>query len=157
MNLQQTVHPRVLINIMIINKSETKILFVKRHNKQYFELLGQVLEYGQTFLDCVKETMRNETNMKIDENDSKDDYKFRYICSYNAIDKEKRRHFVEINYAIKVDEDEKIYVNKNKFWYKWMSMEDMKNPRSKLFYGFQIFLEKYNVKDIKDILKIKAI
>ena len=41
-----------------------------------------------------------------------------------------------------------------KFW-KWMTMEDIKND--KLFFGFEKFIEKFNVKEIKDILKIKSI
>ena len=41
-----------------------------------------------------------------------------------------------------------IYLN-----LKWMTMDEIK--KDKLFFGFEKFIEKYKISEIKDILKIK--
>ena len=149
---QETRHPKVLINIILINSNETKILFVKRRNKSYWELLGHVLEYGETFEQRIKEIM-SETTLKLGENIYD---KVKYICSFNAVDIERKRHFVELNYAIKIDEGKMVYVDETKFkFWKWMTIDDIKNDN--LFFGFDIFIEKYKIKEIKDILKINSV
>ena len=148
----QNQHPKVLINIILINSNETKILFVKKRNKSYWELLGHVLEYGETFEQRIKEIM-SETTLKLGENiyDT-----VKYICSFNAVDHEKKRHFVELIYAIKIGEGKMVYVDENKFkFWKWMTIEDIKFD--KIFFGFEKFIEKFKIKEIKDILKIKSV
>ena len=149
----QSQHPKVLINIILINSSESKILFVKKENKSYWKLLGHVLEYGETFEQRIREIM-SETSFKPKENENIFD-KIKYLCSFNAVDKEKKRHFVQLMYAMKIEEGNRILVDSNKFHFRWMKMEELKNE--KLFFGFEKFIEKYNVKEIKDILKIKSI
>ena len=153
MNLpQQSQHPKVLINIILINSTETKILFVKKRNQSYWELLGHVLEYGETFNQRIKEIM-SETTFELGDNIDK---QVKFICSFNAVDVEKQRHFVELMYVIKIEEGKKVYVDKNKFrFWNWMSMEVIK--KENLFFGFEIFLNKYKIKEIKDILKIHSI
>ena len=149
---QQVQHPKVLINIMLINCNETRILFVKKKNQSYWDLLGHVLEYGETYEKRVKRIM-SETTFKMDENIFD---KIKYICSFNAVNEEKKRHFVEIMYALKISEKEMIYVDESVFKYwRWMTMDEINEEQ--LFFGFQKFLEKYKVKEIKDILKIKSI
>ena len=148
----QSQHPKVLINIIIINSFETKILFVKKTNKSYWELLGHVLEYGETFEQRIKDIM-SETTFQLGDN-YKDFVKF--ICSFNAVDKGNQRHFVNLIYVIKIDEGKMVYVDNKKFkFWKWMTLEEIK--KEKLFFGFEIFLKKYKIKELKDILKIKAI
>ena len=153
MNLpQQSQHPKVLINIILINSKEAKILFVKKRNKSYWELLGHVLEYGETFNQRIKEIM-SETTLELGENV---DDQVKFICSFNAVDVEKQRHFVELMYVIKIEEGSMVYVDENKFkFWKWMSMEDIK--KENLFFGFEIFLNKYKIKEIKDILLLHSI
>ena len=148
----QSQHPKVLINIIVINSNENKILFVKKRNKSYWELLGHVLEYGETFEQRIKEIM-SETTLKLGDNIYD---KVKYICSFNAVDHEKKRHFVEIIYAIKIGEGNMVYVDENKFkFWKWMTIDDIKVD--KLFFGFEKFIEKFEIKEIKDILKIKSV
>ena len=151
----QSQHPKVLINIILINSNETKILFVKKRNKAYWELLGHVLEYGETFEQRIKEIM-SETSFNTEDNEENLFDKIKFICSFNAVDHEKQRHFVEIIYAMKIDEGKMIYVDTNifKFW-KWMTMDEIK--KDKLFFGFEKFIEKYKIAEIKDILKIKSV
>ena len=151
----QSQHPKVLINIILINSNETKILFVKKRNKAYWELLGHVLEYGETFEQRIKEIM-SETSFNTEDNEENLFEKIKFICSFNAVDHEKQRHFVEIIYAMKIDEGKMIYVDTNifKFW-KWMTMDEIK--KDKLFFGFEKFIEKYKIAEIKDILKIKSV
>ena len=72
------------------------------------------------------------------------------------LDHEKQRHFVEIIYAMKIDEGKMIYVDTNIFKFrKWMGMDEIK--KDKLFFGFEKFIEKYKISEIKDILKIKSV
>ena len=110
----QSQHPKVLINIILINSNETKILFVKKRNKAYWELLGHVLEYGETFEQRIKEIM-SETSFNTEDNEENLFDKIKFICSFNAVDHEKQRHFVEIIYAMKIDEGKMIYVDTNIF------------------------------------------
>ena len=149
----QNLHPKVLINIILINSSESKILFVKKENKSYWNLLGHILEYGETFEQRIKEIM-SETTFELEENENILD-KIKYLCSFNAVDREKKRHFVELMYAMKIDDGKRVFVDREKFRYRWMKMEEIKNE--KLFFGFEMFIEKYKVKQIKAILKIKSI
>ena len=107
----QNQHPKVLINIILINSNETKILFVKKRNKAYWELLGHLLEWGETFEQRIREIM-SETSFQPNPDENIFD-KVKYICSFNAVDREKQRHFVQIVYAMKIDEGKMIYVNKN--------------------------------------------
>ena len=151
----QSQHPKVLINIILINSNETKILFVKKRNKAYWELLGHVLEYGETFKQRIKEIM-SETSFNTEDNEENLFDKIKFVCSFNAVDHEKQRHFVEIIYAMKIDEGKKIYVDTNIFKFrKWMTMDEIK--KDKLFFGFEKFIEKYKIAEIKDILKIKSV
>ena len=127
------------------------MLFVKRYAKSYWDVLGHILEYGETFSQRIKAVL-DETTLK-DENVEK---KLKFICSFNAVDKDKKRHFVELLYVYKIEDGEMVYVNENKFrsW-KWMNMEEIKNDQ--IFYGLEIFFKKYKIKDIKDILKVNSI
>ena len=144
-------HPKVLINIILINSRENKILFVKRRSKAYWDLLGHILEYGETIEQRIKEIL-DETDLEGKNMENK----MKFICSFNAVDKGKQRHFVELIYIYKIEEGEMVKVKKEKFksWI-WMTMDEIK--KEKLFYGFEIFLEKYKIKEIKDILKVESI
>ena len=144
-------HPKVLINIILINSKKNKILFVKRKFKVYWDLLGHILEYGETIEQRIKEIL-DETDFKGKNMENK----MKFICSFNAVDKSKQRHFVELMYIYKLEEGEMVYVEKEKFksW-DWLTIDKIKTEP--IFYGFEIFLEKYKIKEIKDILKVDSI
>ena len=55
-------HPKVLINIILINSRETKMLFVKRRSKSYWDILGHILEYGETIDQRLKEILDETTS-----------------------------------------------------------------------------------------------
>ncbi len=144
-------HPKVLINIILINPKKNKILFVKRKRKAYWDLLGHILEYGETIEQRIKEIL-DDTDFKGKNMENK----MKFICSFNAVDKSKQRHFVELMYIYKLEEGEMVYVEKEKFksW-DWLTIDEIKTEP--IFYGFEIFLEKYKIKEIKDILKVDSI
>ncbi len=145
------IHPKVLINIILINTKETKMLFVKRYAKPYWDLLGHILEYGETFSQRIKAIL-DETTLKNENVENK----LKFVCSFNAVDRELQRHFVELLYVYKIEDGKMVYVDQDKFksW-KWMNIEELKNDQ--IFYGLEIFLKKYKIKDIKDILKVNSV
>ena len=144
-------HPKVLINIILINPKKNKILFVKRKFKNYWDLLGHILEYGETIEQRIKEIL-DDTDFKGKNMENK----MKFICSFNAVDKSKQRHFVELMYIYKLEEGENVKVEKEKFQsYGWLTIDKIKTEP--IFYGFEIFLEKYKIKEIKDILKVDSI
>ena len=126
------------------------MLFVKRRSKAYWDILGHILEYGETIDQRLKEILDETTS-----NDENIEKKLKFLCSFNAVDKDKKRHFVELIYAYKIDGGKKFFVDKEKFKFKWMNMEEIK--KDQIFYGLEIFFKKYKIKEIKDILKVNSI
>ena len=94
----QSEHPKVLINIILINSNETEILFVKRRNQAYWELLGNLFKYSDTLEQNIRE-MISETTFKLNPDVNIFD-KVKFIGTLNAVDKEKDKHFVELIYDI---------------------------------------------------------
>ena len=146
---------KILINLIILNKKGDKMLLIWRKN--YWEQIGKKLEYGETYEKALELLIKSYTKIKYD---VKTKAKLKYITSFNSLNKDKTKHFVEIKFLYKItDENENDIIDDSLLKtidFKWASLEDVKKDKERLFFGIGLFLEKYNIKCIGDIEKISG-
>jgi len=146
--------PQVGVGIFVINSEGNKILIGKRQNENKWGLPGGKLEYTETFESCAKRELQKETCINI-----KDLDRFRFMCSFNAVDKNIGYHWAEINHLLKLTKEEEEILskedNKIKNW-QWFSYEELSKLYSDLFLSLQIFITKYKIDSFEKILNLKA-
>ncbi len=148
--------PKVGLGIFVFNSSSNKFLVGKRIKEESFGLPGGKLEYGESFEECAKRELFEETNINIDES------RFKYLCSFNCINKELEYHWVEIFMTVHItSEEEKTIVNnephKSEDWI-WLSFEEIQslNASNQIFIGLKTFLKKFNIHSIQNIIELRA-
>lgn len=147
--------PRLLINIFLLNAKEDKILILKKFENFFWELVGEKLNFGEQFDECVKRVLYEETTLKID-----DFTRIKFVCSYNAVEKVKKKHFISVNYVLTLTEEEeksKITIDPYRYQHwKWITFDEMQKMNETFFYGVQIFMKNYKIKSFSDIKTIKS-
>lgn len=142
--------PKVVINVFIFNSDGTKILVGKRFDDGTLGILAGKLEYGEDFEDCASRILSNLTNILVE-----DPQRIKFICSYNAVDRANNNHIVSIDYYIQLTkEEEKFYLIVDKYYFQnwnWYSFEEITKLYDSLKSGIQIFLKKFNIKNLDDI------
>lgn len=88
--------PRTLVNLYILNSTEDKLFMAKKTLCPFWLLLGEKLEYGEKFEVCTKRILLEETLLSLEEQ------RFKFICTFNAVDKNNKKHFLVINYYVKL-------------------------------------------------------
>lgn len=148
--------PKVGLGIFVFNSSTNKFLVGKRIKEMCYGLPGGKLEYGESFEGCAKRELFEETNINLEES------RFKYLCSFNCINKELEYHWVEIFMVVHIStEEEKTIVNnephKSEDWI-WITLEDVENINSKneLFIGLKTFLKKFKIHSIQNIIELRA-
>lgn len=148
--------PNVGLGIFVFNSSSNKFLVGKRIKEKSFGLPGGKLEYGESFEECAKRELFEETNINIDES------RFKYLCSFNCINKELEYHWVEIFMTIHItSEEEKTIFNnephKSEDWI-WLSFDETQSlsASNQLFIGLKTFLKKFNIHSIQNIIELRA-
>ena len=147
--------PRVLINIFLLNSTENKILFLKKHTNSFWELIGEKLSYGEEFEDCAKRVLFEETTLLIE-----DTTRIKFVCSYNAIDKVKKKHFISVNYYLHLTQkEEKQNIHIDNFKYqtcRWFTYEEILKMKDTIFFGVNTFFDKYKLENLGDIKNIHS-
>ena len=147
--------PKLLISVIILNSKEDKVLLIKKKHKDYYQFFDKELEIGEEFLTSAINIVENYLNYNIELKKER----FKYICCFNAVKKDINSHYVIINYLlISTNEDDKIFNDFNCYKYniydvKWFSFDELKNTN--LFYGIEIFINKFKIENfiqIKNIL-----
>ena len=146
--------PKLLISVIILNSKEDKILLIQKKHKDYYQFFDKRLEFGEEFLSSAINIVENNLNYNIEINKER----FKYICCFNATNKEINSHFVIINFLLILTlEENKFFENFQYFNYniyniKWSSFNDLKNI--KLFYGIEIFIKKFKLENFAQIKNI---
>jgi 8-oxo-dGTP diphosphatase len=148
--------PKVGIGVFIVNEEKTKILVEKRKKEQLYGLPGGKLEYGESFSQCSKREVYEETGLDI-----KDEERYEMLCTFNCIDKPMNYHWIEIFTKLKIsaEEEKQIYnkeTEKCDGW-SWVSLEELLKEKDALFSGLKKFFEKYKINSIDDIFNLKTI
>lgn len=146
--------PRVLINVFLVNSTEDLILAVKKYTNSCWELVGEKLKFGEQFDECVKRVLKEETSIIINDNS-----RIKFICSFNAVDNKRQKHFIVVDYYIKLTEEEKNKVDFDPFrfqYWKWLTFEEILKMKDYLFFGVQMFIKNYKIKKLADIKLINA-
>ena len=148
--------PKVGLGIFVFNSSSNKFLVGKRIKEKCFGLPGGKLEYGESFEGCGKRELFEETNIDIDES------RFKYLCSFNCISKELEYHWVEILMIVHLTSaEEKTIINKeidkSEDWI-WVNLEEVQNfqANNQLFMGLKVFLKKFNIQSLQNIIELRA-
>ncbi len=146
--------PQVGVDVFVFNTDTNKILLGTRQKESKWSLPGGKLEYTETFEICAKRLLLEETNLKIDIN------RFKFLCSFNALNKDEGFHWAAINYILKLtQEEEKEIQNKEdktiKGW-KWFTFEEVSKMYSDLFIPLQIFITKYKIDSFEKIVNLKS-
>lgn len=146
--------PKFLINIFLINSHNDKLLFVKKNNSNFYELIGEILDFGEEFDQCIQRVLYDEAQLEVDNE------RVKRICSYNCVDKIKNKHFVTMTFYLQLTADEEknsIGIDLYKYQdYRWMSIDEVFKYIDELFFGIKIFFEKYKIKTIDDIKNLIA-
>jgi len=148
--------PKVGLGIFVFNSSSNKFLVGKRIKEKCFGLPGGKLEYGETFEGCAQRELQEETNLNIDES------RFKYLCSFNCINREIEYHWVEIFMIVHINSEEEKYIKNNELhksedWV-WVDLEQIQNinDNNQLFIGLKTFLKKYNIHSLQNIIELRA-
>jgi 8-oxo-dGTP diphosphatase len=142
--------PRVMINVFIFNSEGNKLLVGKTYDDGTHSILGGKLEFGEDFDDCASRILSNTANILVEDNS-----RIKFICSYNAVDRNNNNHCISIDYYIQLTtEEEKSYLIVDKFHFQqwsWYSFEEVCKMYDNLKTGLQIFFKKFNIKNFEEI------
>ena len=148
--------PGVGIGIFAVNNAKTKILIGKRIKEKLWGLPGGKLEHGEEFIESSIREMKEETNIEI-----KDESKWSVICSFNCVEKEKHYHWFDIYVRVFLNEDEEAQLFNNEpdkceKW-EWFSYDDLMQNYNLLFYPLKIFLTRYKIQSMNDIISLNTV
>ena len=121
--------PGVAIGAMILNRNN-KLLVGKRVKEQLFGYPGGHLEKFESWAECASREIEEETGLKIPHSD------LIHTGTYNVVDKDSGYHYVEIDMAALMPEDQtpkNMEPDKSEDWI-WVSEADMKNNLGQYFY-----------------------
>ncbi|MBI4895009.1 MAG: NUDIX domain-containing protein [Candidatus Aenigmarchaeota archaeon] len=134
-------YPEVVAGVLIYN-SKNEIFLAKCHKwKDKWVVPGGHLEIGETFNDCVKREVKEETNIDVDN--------IELVCIQESVFSEEfhqKRHMIFLDFAAKAVSKE-IKLNKELQEYKWITAKK----------ALTLELNSSTRKFIKEFIKIKCI
>ena len=143
--------PKVEIGIFVLNSKCDKILLGKRFGEGLWTLPGGKLNFGDSFEDCAVKELKKQVKLDINSE------RLIEICTFNALDKKNKFHSLEIDFLLKLTEkEESEVVNNDTFSFEtwsWFNIEEMIDTL-KLFCTIQMFITKFKIKNIDDIINM---
>ena len=148
--------PGVGIGLFVINTTKTKILIGKRIKEGLYGLPGGKLEHGEEFVPCSIRELKEETNIEI-----RDESRVEDVCSFNCVNLETKYHWFDVYVRIFLNDDEESSLHNNEpdkceEWI-WFTFNDLKENLENLFYPLQVFLLKYKIANLDDILNLRTV
>lgn len=147
--------PKIGLAIFVLDSTKTKILIGKRMKERSFGLPGGKLEYGESFEECAKRELQEETNLNLEES------RFNYSCSFNCIQREIEYHWVEIIMICQLTKEEESEIKNNEpdkceEWI-WINFQEMLQKRSEgsLFLALNHYLDKYKIDSMEKIINLR--
>jgi ADP-ribose pyrophosphatase YjhB (NUDIX family) len=146
--------PKAIVNVYIFNSEGDKILMGKRVEDGLWGVPNGKLVYGEDFDECSTRLLSKHVNLLVD----KPNERIKFLCTYNAVSKNKSQHLISIDYYIQVTrEEEKSYlmINPNHFQsWGWVTFEEILKLYDHLYLTMQVFLDKFNITKLDDIKNI---
>jgi ADP-ribose pyrophosphatase YjhB (NUDIX family) len=144
--------PLINVAVIIHNENKNKILLGKGRN--HWNLVQSGLHLNENFETCAKRCLYEQVGLRVDSQ------MLKFLCTFNAVDKEKSFHSVEIYYLLELDEKlEKFIFNKYKFFIEnwvWIDFGELSEMENDLFTGFRIFLKKFKISSYDNIKSIQS-
>ena len=131
--------PAVGIGVCVIS-TEGKILMGKRKDNGLYAFPGGHLERLESWEECGRREMLEETNLDIPEEDLK------VLAVHNIQNIEDKYHYLTIILVCLYPEEQEIKnlePNKCEGW-EWWTMEEIDNRSSEVFYTIRVLLEHKN-------------
>ena len=142
--------PKIMISVFVFNSEGNKLIVGKRFHEDNFSLISCKLSYGEEFEECAAKILSNTINLVIE-----DKKRIKFLCTYNVAGN--GIHNVAVDFYIQItNEEEKYHLNVDPYYFKswdWYTYEELIKMHDSLFYGLQIFLKKFNIKNLEDIKK----
>ena len=143
--------PKAIVSVFVFNSDGTKILLGKKVDDGFWSSLTGRLIYGEEFDDCAIRLLSKHINLLVD----KQNDRVKFICTYNAVSKNKNTHLIAIDYYIQITkEEEKNYLMINPFLFQswnWFSLEEVLKMYDHLYMPLQVFLDKFEIGKLDDI------
>ncbi|MCR4676155.1 MAG: NUDIX domain-containing protein [Sphaerochaetaceae bacterium] len=118
------------VSMIVINKSESKILLIKQYGRDSYILVAGYVNRGEDAEDTVRRELLEETGLKADK------------ILFNRSRYFERSNTLMLNWTVFIDESSSIHVNKEIDSYSWFTFDEArKNIRDKSL--AQEFLVKY--------------
>ena len=144
--------PLINVAVIIHNEKNNKILVGKGRN--YWNIIQSNLQLTENFETCAKRALYEQVGLRVDSQ------KLKFLCTFNAVDKDKFFHSVEIYYLLEIDDTHEKYIfNKNIYLIEtlvWLGCEEINEIEKDLFIGFRVFLKKFKISSYDNIKSIQS-
>jgi len=141
--------PKLMISVLVFNSEGNKMLVGKLFEDGSWGILSGKLVYGENFEECVSRILSNLANILVDDPD-----RIKFICTFNAVDKENKRHIVSVDYFLQLSKDDHDHILMDKYFFQywnWFSYEELLKMYDNLQYDLKIFLKKFSITNLEDI------
>jgi len=147
--------PKAEIGVFVMNSKGDKILLGKHFGEGFWSLPGGKLKFGDSFEECAVKVLYKQIKLEV----IKD--RLLELCTFNALDKKNKFHSLEIDFLLKISEkEESQIINNDTFSFEtwsWYNFDELIESLPKLFCPIQIFLSKFKIKNLDDIIKMSIL
>ena len=144
--------PKLLVNIIPICSESNNVFIGKRLDDMKVNIVSGKLKYGEEFNTAAGRLIKDDLGLGINDLD-----RFKFLCTYNIIEKEKDIHFVGVMFYIDLNKEETKWVSINKYTFtSWVfaTVEDIVNYKNDCYIALKSFIEKFEIKNIDNIRSI---
>lgn len=144
--------PKLLVNIIPFSLETGNVFIGKRLDDLKVNIVSGKLKYGEEFSTAASRLLKEDIGVSVQELE-----RFKFLCTYNIIDKEREIHFVGVMFYIDLNTDETKWISINKYTFtSWVfaTVEDLVNYKDDCYISLKVFIEKFEIKNKEDIKSI---